>query len=1021
MRKSTKRNWLLTLSLALVVSIGSLMGTFFGGRGESVAALEGEAIIDGELQERYAVGQTITVPAAQISYDGQTFAPVETYVVTPDGVITTDNSFVADKYGVYTITYSAQKDGKVIKAEKSFSTEQFNYYVSGSKSSVEYGELFLAKQPENEEDEKITGIKASLKAGDKLIFNERIDLTKTGTETPFIRWFDYSNTKREGFKTSYHESNQIYVCITDCYDSTKTVTVLFELQANNVLYCRTWATGQDQMGLWASTAALGRNYRETFIDGVRYITHVNAYGLHYTQFRHAYSDDTGSALYYDTVEQRLYMEGARWGVPTRIMAMDYDDATLHADKVFDGFTTGEVYLSVYASDYIEDTFNIEIDTACGLSGEALKQAAVADTSAPTILIDKAGFDSVKPIVIARNSSVQVFDAQAYDVSGCVEFTTSVYYGYGTASEILMSAKDGYFKPTFVGDYTIVYRAKDSFGNIGEESITLTCLDVESVIDFNAGKIDGLTVGQKTALPACTAFSQNGEVVVSAYFQKNGQDKVEIDLSINEIQVFDAGEYTICYVYTDGIYELNYAYEVNAVTDDYVDFELPNMPFAFMKNYSYTLDNPSATLYKTSGTQALDVLVSISEDGGAYRAIDVVDFKINASNTVRFQFTAGEGVYETEEFPVVDVKNGTALNMSKYFVGDVEGVCGDEDTVYTSTKTSGDNTLSFINALSKDNFHVSFRIPTGQDNYAGVRVEIIDYDNRREVTRFDFMNEAGAMKLYYNGATEATPVGDYNFVEEKFSLTWANGWKLDNSATVFANVAQYTGAKLLLKITLLDIKGANSAIAVVKVNNQTLTNRTSDMIKPQLMVDYSIAGSKTLNSVVCIQQPSALDVLSPFYVENLKIIMTDPDGNVMTSEEGIVLDGHAMKQDVNVKLTKYGDYFVAFTYTDQNGATVDDVFSFFVVDREAPVITLEKKTVNGSVGKEIALANYKVSDNIDESGNLTVWVIVVGPNGTIYRPVNNVFTADVQGAYEVRYTCYDSCGNYSTVSYTVNVK
>lgn len=83
-------------------------------------ALEYEATLSENLEQRYDLGHTLTVPSATINVDGQNVSATKSVIIFPDGKIYSQQQVTFVKSGEYTIVYYAIVDGTTVCSKKIF-------------------------------------------------------------------------------------------------------------------------------------------------------------------------------------------------------------------------------------------------------------------------------------------------------------------------------------------------------------------------------------------------------------------------------------------------------------------------------------------------------------------------------------------------------------------------------------------------------------------------------------------------------------------------------------------------------------------------------------------------------------------------------------------------------------------------------------------------------------------------------------------------------------------------------------
>ncbi len=981
----------------------------------SALELSGEINSQETINENYNLLDSFTIPDGKIIYNEQEYTPDEKYVIKPNGVILSSDVIQLDSIGNYTLVYSKKEDNAILTAKKTFKVSNGAYSVTSNKSSVSYGAL--AHGLENEE-----GIKINLVSGDTFTYNQVIDLSKSDLTQPVLRYYtNHFTTRISDVGENYMEYRTLYVTLTDCYDQNNSITLCTEWCSNDRPYFRAYASGQIPAGLtYEETKAANSLCKEYFADGNRYLCYFDVWGTYYHRiFRQVSSEGLGVSVYFDVQTNRLYLSGKYMDIIT-----DFDDPDIYGATLFKGFTTGEVYLSITAGAYEKDSGIIEIGAIKGMSGSKLNQTTVVDTTPPLINIDTQGVNDLSNITVAKDEPVKIFSAKAYDINSCSDVKAKIFYNYGLPAQAQVGSDNGYFTPTKEGDYVIEYSSTDGFGNTATKTITLSCVNAPNnkVVEFDVEKLNNLSVGQTVSLPEHTATSVNGAVYVNIFAIKDGERTV-IDVENKKITPLTAGEYQILYVYGDGIYEYEFSYNVSAINNGYVSFTDYHMPLSFIKGAKYTLDKVVATEYGDVVSE-IPVTAYISEDGEEYKQIDITDFTVNANSSVKFKFSAKGYSIETKgEIPVTDVGFGENLDMSKYFIGDFVKSASSVGAKYVSNSKTGLNELEFINVLSLSQFSFGFTIPEELSNFGALRVKIIDFYNRENVSEILYANRNGKVVVSYNGGTEQ--LKNNSFAGQSISLFYDNGDFRDSISTVLVNTVNYTSDKILLKVSLENIDG-ESGIEVFKVCNQSFSDGKYDRISPMLIIDYSNAGYEQLNSKIKIDVPEAIDVLTPFYQKNLLITVISPSESNVVSSTGKVLNGAVLDEAQEITLTEYGSYYIMFSYTDQNDRFIDGLYIIFVEDRLAPTIEIEDgynqdTVITASVGDKVSVMGCSADDNSTKPEDILIHKVVYGPDYSLIAVENGEFIAQKVGKYKVCYYAKDAAGNYAMTYYTVIVK
>ena len=153
-------------------------------------------------------------------------------------------------------------------------------------------------------------------------------------------------------------------------------------------------------------------------------------------------------------------------------------------------------------------------------------------------------------------------------------------------------------------------------------------------------------------------------------------------------------------------------------------------------------------------------------------------------------------------------------------------------------------------------------------------------------------------------------------------------------------------------------------------------------------------------------------------------MQGPDKKIIKDVNGVEINGLNFTQESFAFKTEYsGVYIIRYSYGDQAGNTTIKDYRVTVLDQNAPVITLDKKTVSAKVGDEIKFAAYSVADDSTESDKLVSFICLLTPKGEMLKMAenSNAFKATYAGVWTVCYMAVDEAGNLATDSYQITVK
>ena len=223
---------------------------------------------------------------------------------------------------------------------------------------------------------------------------------------------------------------------------------------------------------------------------------------------------------YDDAEKSVYVKnekrslnGARPG-----LVNDFDSLECQNPKLlWNGFTTGEAYLSITFDSLLNDSAQILVTSVNGtdLSGET-----VTDTQGPVIFVDKQGYSDA-PDGLA-GVPYPVFSASAYDrVDGKTEPTVLIYKDYATPDQKLVNSRvSGDFTASEAGNYTIMYTAVDISGNRSQTEVPVrikTELEAMSA-SYSPSPVSTASVGEKVRIPDVNVSGGSGNKQTRVYVE-----------------------------------------------------------------------------------------------------------------------------------------------------------------------------------------------------------------------------------------------------------------------------------------------------------------------------------------------------------------------------------------------------------------------------------------------------------------------------------------------------------------------
>lgn len=978
----------------------------------------------GKLEDEYFVGDVLKVPAATISLNGEE-KQANYEVITPSGTIFNISNVKIEEYGAYTIRYYYKDGAKLYEHSVKVMADKPLFEVVG-KGSVEYGyhDYLTYTDPETSETTEFGGLITSLLPNDKLVYNKIIDLSKISKMQPIV---SFTITPEEKGSPDFRKIN---VKLTDVYNP------------NNYIILK---NADHEAGDYAylSYGFVGINseydeYTYTSLDTDKYgiecvFTFNGTPGAEGPTIYHPdktiYHRDHMN-WYIDYVSQDVYLMGESSG--TQNLVCDLDGTGL-----WNGFTTGEVKMEIYGTNYIGSYANFVVRS---VNGANLSDKKVVDTEAPNISVDFGDY-TLETIPNAKvGKTYPIFDASAIDtLDGKVECKALVYKNYYTNKRISVCTIDGNFIPDTTGVYTICYIAKDKFGNQKIETVDVFATSEERNINLvvDESSSDALQ-GDKITLAQYTVSGGFGEKQTQVKVEFNG---AEIAVSNNTFVPLEKGIYKVIYTATDYVGQIcTKSYDVNVkgnnkpvLIEDFDD----KLNKYYVKGYSYELPTVEMWVFNQNDSGYIKKAAQISVDNGT---VSNGIYVPSSAGLVTFTYSLTENGQTTsvsKTRSVYDVNAANGLDMKKLFVlGD--NVVADYDTDKKPRYTvSSDSKIEFINPLMAEGFSIKFHSEESRNNVESIDMIFTDSVNSTEQIMLRFVKNGANVVLRINGTSAPIQLATSFSTNMDTDVIFKSSSSTISVAGTTASVAEYLSGekyngfssnKFYLEVKFNGVKDEGFAFIVKEISAQTFSSTiTSDNRRPSIYEIGETTRTKEINSTVTLQKFIAGDVISPF-LKQFTITVKKPDGSYAVSVDGVALNNAPVKQ-YELNLTAYGTYSIIVYAEDYAGKSATLTPAIQVLDFVAPEISISSdRTESADVGDEITVAELVGgSDNFGSVKDENISVFIKTPvTSKIIMVKNGKFVANEKGDYIVYYHVIDFddngvCqGNTAVLSYTVTV-
>ena len=889
-------------------------------------------------------------------------------------------------------------------SEKNLNT----WSIGSGQSEVYYGEKTkeyrvspFSTTDTSTESTTISGLHVSLAPNDTFTYNQIIDLNKLGGVTPI---FNIGVMPDDGER----DVRFIYFTLTDAYDPSNVMTVQIStgitdpstLSAPNSWTIFSYLMAKTNNQTFAGTA----DDAPTFGTNGHIYGTISKFGLYGGRSEYKMGNEY-LALFYESDEKALYVQS----LAGKQLVCDFDD-TDYFTVPFDGFTTGEVILSMYATSYYTDSFDMYFRE---IAGETVFEETIISYAAPRIVTD-APENVLEGLV---GYEYPVFAASAEDPYGSkTTLTTQVYFGYGSELCYNVNIRNGAFTPQYEGIYTIVYTAENEYGAAASYCIPVTVM----AGDYNAlsiGQAENAeaAVGEKVTIATPVISGGVGETDYTVTVTLNGG---EISVENDTFVPTEKGEYLVSYIVEDYFgrtAEMQYTITVTLSDVPVIDEEMITLPKYFIKGQTYTLPQVRAYDYADGGKERSTL---VDAAGGT---LDGMQFTPTAEEAV-ISYIAVKGEkssYVSRTIPVVDVSDGNGgIDLAKYFYSEnISAVKSAASIVFSNTESGTDASAEFINPFVAKDFSFTAGVPSSSAAGAKIVLSLTDSVRRGEQIALVMERTSGGVSISYDGST----IGEYNSGSSlRFYYNASKNTITINSqdSIELTGFSGFSSGYLYFSFSLL--AGQKTELSLSMLYGQGINNLTVDIGEPVIVSAQDYVHDWTHGGQVTVFKANYADAIDP--VISATVTVYTPSGEIAADIDGNALDGVSADAEYVCELNEYGYWYVEYTAHSENGdGSVR--YPLLVVDDVAPTVELEGELPSSvSAGASVTLPAATISDNVDTADTMTCLCLVQEMKShktEVYAPGTQV-TFETQGTYRVTYLVSDSVGNVTKLIYEIIV-
>ena len=873
----------------------------------------------------------------------------------------------------------------------------------------------------NGSDVTAVKIRASEVTEASIKFNNIVDLSFFDPSTPIIEVLIAPDENKPFVENSVtvtqKDTNFGYLDIelTDVYDPNNTVTLT--LQRRYDFYHMTSgqvATSEQAPGGWVDYRGyMQKGFYGTPLGGSFAGSPSNADGLY-----------RAMSFTFDYAESRVYASPSyNRGNDTKTLVRGLKERKylLDGDSLWNGFTTGEVYMNIKMRDiFKERTATVYILSAAGID---VTGSEINDTQKP-LLREEYEYDEQRPLG-EIGLPYPFFNTVAYDyVSGKLNVEKKAYYDYtGIKTPADLTPDGTAFIPNRPGKYTLEYTATDEKGL----SSTLT-IDTDIAVSLNPLYAEPndedffasvKEIGEKIVLPNAddlSIFGGSGRgYTVTRSVTKDGR---EIELGEDNVFVpVERGYYRVVYNVKDYLsqtFTVERLLKVDAGEMPQVVF--PYLPEEAVKGKSLLLPKFVATDYRSFGAaRPAKTIYTVQEDDSAQSVtVDPGSKFTPKSDTAALHIVAkasnivdGKSVERAYTVSLVE-PNG----VIDYFRADenvVKTVTESGEAILTGIENT-DAEITFLQPLMR-NITFKCRVPNGYGNY-----ELVLHLQDAEVA-----STSCDIKFVADGAGTSLRIGDTElagisgaFAGSEFTVSLidtvikVNGVVRGDMRALGFN--GFDSDKVFLTCKMNNVSGV-AQLGISGVNNQTYFGGVGDNydnIAPTINTSLEIVPVRYVGEIITVPTAKVFDVLDT--ETTLAVSVTD-------SKNSVVFEDKTGTKPFVFRAEKPEVYTIQYVFADSSLNVERVTYTIRVLSTVKPTITLSGKLPSTAmVGTEIKLPKAEAKDAFGNS--IDVKIFVIDSSGNM-AAANDTFKPTAVGTYTVRYYAVD--GSRCTAIYDYYVK
>ena len=694
---------------------------------------------------------------------------------------------------------------------------------------------------------------------------------------------------------------------------------------------------------------------------------------------------------------------------SQYIVLDLDDSShVGAGNEWQGFTTGEVYMSVTMTLTAVKPGGVVITELLGHSLENdLPESG--EYSVPVIRIkeDAALLNDMPAAAVGERYPIPEANVTDWMLGSC-NLNVNIYKKGVNEEDVTDLMQEGYFVPAAPGEYYVKYACENGFGNHAEQRIDFSASEFSApIIIAPSADFPQLILNTKFVVPDFYISGGSGPLTVTETVEYAGQTfalGASRSVAINSISPLKI----IVSVkgYTEKVTQRTFFINFSGETM----LQVSGMPAAFIKGKTVTLPSYAAFNYDAPDTA---VACEISVDGVPLNWNRTFTVNKQAGEYIRVVYTAGDAE-RIFDVPVIEPKN-----LSDYILCE-ENASAKTDMLLTQLQFSDDCRFSFVNPVAADGLILKFTA-TDDAKYEYFDIVLTDfYDETNSVFfRIRPYNEDTSVMQINGRGSEYKINGSFDSASTQYFLIFdgLGGIIKNNKGNDIASIDGMTCGAVFVSLRFSGVYD-DSTFSVLQISNQVF-NATNylkgDNKAPVIVTESKLSAINTLSfgGTFTIPVARAYDVLDSFVT--VRATLTAPDGSVL-------YDGDCSTAQAFTGADYNGYYLLTYTAKDSSGNEQSVSYRFKVKDEVRPLMTITGEIITESArGAEYRFPTASVTDNVTAECPIAVYIISL--SNYEYIPVENggAYTFVYSGEYEVVFYTRDDAFNVVEYRYTVTVR